>query len=195
MRGLDGRDLRREPLIMAMLLTFSPFLAFLAGEHLLGVVPALCAGCAAAVALLVRERLRGAREFNVLEAGTAVLFGALAACAAFMTDVTWSVGLVRLVVDGGLMLLVLVGIAAGRPFMLAIARTRVAPEVMASAAFRRRVRLIAGAWAGAFGVLAVADLVLILQPAWPLAVPIAISAAGLVAAFKVTRKLSRPTGG
>ena len=177
---------------MKLLLAFSPFLAFLVGEHLLGIVPALCAGAAVAVALLVRERLRGAREVRVLEAGTAVLFGALALAAAFMKDVPWSVGLVRLVVDCGLMALVLAGVAVGRPFTLALARERVTPEVAASPAFRRRVRLVALAWAGAFGVLALADVVLMLQPQWPLAVPIAISAAGLVGAFKITQRLSRP---
>ena len=177
---------------MAMLLAFSPFLAFLAGEHLLGIVPALCAGCAVAVALVVRERLRGAREVRVLEVGTAVLFGALALAAAFMTGVAWSVGLVRLVVDCGLMLLVLGGVAMGRPFTLSTARARVTPERAASPTFLRVNQRIAAAWAAAFGVLAIADLGLILQPAWPLAVPIAISAAGLVGAFKITRKLSRP---
>ena len=176
---------------MALLLAFSPFLAFLVGEHLLGVVPALCAGGAVAVALLVRERLRGVREVNVLEAGTAVLFGALAVCAAYMTDIAWSVGLVRLVVDGGLMLLVLAGAAVGRPFTLAIARARVTPERAATPAFLRLNRLVAVVWAGAFGVLAIADVVLILRPSWPLVIPIAISAAGLVGAFRITQKLTR----
>ena len=178
---------------MALLLAFSPFLAFLAGEHLLGVVPALCAGCAVAVGLLVRDRLRGAREVNVLEAGTAVLFGALAACAAFMTDIAWSVGLVRLVVDGGLMLLVLAGAALGRPFTLAIARARVTPERAATPEFLRINRLVAIVWAGAFGVLALADVVLMLVPDGPLVVPIAIGAGGLVGAFKLTQRLTRPT--
>ena len=177
---------------MAMLFAFSPFLAFLVGEHLLGIVPALCVGGAVAVALVLRERLRGVREVRVLEVGTAVLFGALALAASFTTAVMWSVGLVRLVVDCGLMLLVLAGVAVGRPFTLAIARERVTAEVAASPAFLRRVQLIAAAWAGAFGVLALADLVLILQPEWPLAVPIAIGAAGLIASFKITQKLSRP---
>ncbi len=173
---------------MAVLLAFSPFLAFLAGEHLLGIVPALCAGCAVAVALVARERLRGAREVNALEAGTAVLFGALALVAAFVTRVAWSVGLVRLVVDGGLMLLVLGGVAVGRPFTLSTARTRVTPERAASPAFLRVNQRIAAAWAAAFGVLAIADVVLMLQPQWPLAVPIGISAIGMVGAFKYTRQ-------
>ncbi|MCK9688707.1 hypothetical protein [Scleromatobacter humisilvae] len=175
---------------MAWLLAFSPFVAFLVGEHLLGVVPALCAGCAVAVALLVRGRLRGAREVNELEAGTALLFGALAVCASLVTDVAWSVGLVRLVVDGSLMLLVLAGAAVGRPFTLAIARARVTPERADTPAFLRLNRLVAVVWAGAFGVLAIADVVLILQPSWPLAIPIAISAGGLVGAFRITQKLT-----
>ena len=128
----------------------------------------------------------------MLELGTALLFAGLALAATFLTDVTWSVGLVRLVVDGGLMLLVLAGVAVGRPFTLALARERVTPEVAASPRFLHRMRLIAAAWAGAFAVLAVADVVLMLRPAWPLAVPLAISALGLVGAFKVTRTLSQP---
>ena len=176
---------------MELLLAFSPFLAFLVGERALGIVPGLCAGAAVAIALIVRERLRGARETRVLEAGTALLFGALAACAFFMREIAWSVGLVRLVVDCGLMLLVLAGVAVGRPFTLAIARAKVSAERAATPGLLRTCRLVATAWAGAFGVLALADLVLILQPAWPVAVPIAISAAGLLAAFRITRWLTR----
>ena len=177
---------------MPLLIAFSPFLAFLVGQHLVGLVASLWLAAAVAGALVVRGRLRGAREVNVLEAGTALLFAGVALAAMFMAGVAWSVGLVRLVVDIGLLLLVLAGIAAGRPFTLALARGRVTPEVAASPQFLRRMRLIAAAWAGAFGVLGVADVVLILQPAWPLAVPIAISAVGLVGAFKVTQRLSRP---
>ena len=62
---------------MQLLLAFSPFLAFLVGERHLGMVPALCLGALVAAALVVRERLRGARETRVLEVGTALLFGAL----------------------------------------------------------------------------------------------------------------------
>jgi hypothetical protein len=172
---------------MGLLLAFSPFLAFLVGERTLGVVPGLCAGALVAIALIVRERLRGAHEVRVLEIGTAVLFGVLAACAVFMTGVTWSVGLVRLVVDCGLMLLVLGGVALGRPFTLAFARAKVSPERAATPDFLRTNQLIATAWAVAFGVLALADLVLILRPAWPIAIPIAIGAAGLLGALKFTQ--------
>lgn len=172
---------------MALLVAFSPFLAFLAIESRLGLVPGLLAAAAVAIALVVRARLRGERETRVLEAGTAVLFGGLAACAAFMTDIAWSVGLVRLVLDIGLMALVLGGLAVGKPFTLAIARAKATPERAASPRFLRTASLVAAAWAAAFGVLALADVVLILRPGWPLAVPIAIGGAGLAAALAFTR--------
>ncbi len=172
---------------MGLLLAFSPFLAFLAGEHLLGIVPGLCAGCAAAIALVVRERLRGARETRILEVGTALLFGALAACAAFVPGIAWSVGLVRLIVDCGLMLLVLGGVASGRPFTLAFARARMTREQAATPRFIRLNQQVSAAWAAAFGMLALADLVLVLRPAWPVLVPVAISAAALSAAMKFTQ--------
>lgn len=113
--------------------------------------------------------------------GWRLAFSALAACVASTTDVAWSVGLVRLVVDVGLMLLVLAGVAAGRPFTLAMARAKVTPERAASPAFLRTASLIACAWAAAFGVLALADVVYLLRPDWPLAVPIALGVAGLLA--------------
>jgi hypothetical protein len=174
---------------MGLLQAFSPFLAFLVGERHFGIVPALCAGAAVAVALVVHARLRGARETRVLEVGTAVLFGALALCAAFVTGIDWSIGLVRLVLDLGLMALVLAGIAAGKPFTLAFARAKVSAERAATPGFLRTNRLVSAAWAGAFLVLGCADVVLMLRPDWPLAVPIAIGAAGLLAALAVTRWL------
>jgi hypothetical protein len=91
------------------------------------------------------------------------------------------------VVDCGLMLLVLAGVALGRPFTLAMARAKVLPERAATAGFLRTHQLIATAWAAAFGVLALADLVWILKPTWPIAIPIAIGAAGLLGALKFTQ--------
>ncbi len=172
---------------MELLVAFSPFLAFLAGERRLGLVAGLTTAAAVAAVLVVRARTRGTRETPVLEAGTAVLFGVLAACAAVMGDAAWSVGLVRLVVDLGLMGLVLAGVAVGRPFTLAMARAKVSAERAASPAFVRGASVIALAWAAAFGVLALADVVFMMRPDWPLAVPVAIGTAGLVAALAFTR--------
>ena len=79
---------------MQLLLAFSPFLAFLVGERHLGLVPALCLGALVAAALVVRERLRGARETRVLEVGTALCSarsqGAQPACRASRGPSGWS---------------------------------------------------------------------------------------------------------
>lgn len=180
---------------MRLLVAFAPFLAFLLAQHAVGIVPALGFGAAVAAVLVVRERMEGAREASVLEIGTATMFGALAICAACMKDVTWSVGLVRLFVDCGLMLIVLGGVVVGRPFTLALARPQVSTELAASPGFLRINREIACVWAGAFGVLALADLILILQPTWPLALPIAISGAGVIGAMAFTRWWPRQVSG
>jgi len=174
---------------MGLLIAFSPFLVFLIGERHFGIVPALCAGAAMAGALVVRERWRGTRETRVLEIGTTVLFAALAGCAAVVTNVAWSVSLVRLVLDLGLMILIMAGIVIGKPFTLAFSRAKVTAERAATPEFLHTNRIIAGVWAGAFSMLAIADAVSMLHPDWPLAVPILIGAVGLLGAMALTRWL------
>jgi intracellular septation protein A len=177
MLQLDGRHLRRSGgLIMKKLLAFAPFLAFFVMDRLFGIQAGLCAGAAASIVALVRQHLAGQRGLRVLEAGTAVLFSTLAAYTFAVADSHLSVGLVRLYVDAGLMLIVLAGIALGRPFVL-----QHAPEAPLEHANR-----VAAAWAGAFGVLALADLLLVLRPDWPVWIPIAVSAAALGAAARYT---------
>ena len=64
---------------MKILLAFAPFLAFAVLENLAGILPGLVAWLAASLALIVRERARGARGIGLLEAGSALVLGALAA--------------------------------------------------------------------------------------------------------------------
>lgn len=161
---------------MKKLLVFAPFLAFLVIERLFGIRAGLCVGAAASMLALVRQHLAGQRGIAVLDAGTAVLFGALAAYTLAVADSQLSVWLVRLYVDAGLMLIVLAGIALGRPFVL-----QHAPE-----APLERANRVAAAWAGAFGVLALADLLLVLRPDWPVWIPVAVSAAALGTAARYT---------
>ena len=60
----------------------------------------------------------------------------------------------------------------------------VTPEVAASARLMKINQVIAFAWALAFGVLALADLLLVLRPAWPLRIAVGLSAAALLLAWK-----------
>lgn len=172
---------------MGALLGFLPFIVFALGERALGVVPALAGAAVVSVGLLLRDRLRGQREINVLEAGSAVLFGALAVWAWRAGGADWSVWRVRLWVDGGLALVVLLGMALGRPFTLPYARLRVSAQAAATPLFMRTNQILSGAWALAFAVLAAVDGLMVRRPGTPLAIGTGLTLAALAAAAVFTR--------
>jgi hypothetical protein len=167
-----------------MLLAFAPFIAFAAIDRLVGPMEGMFAGFAVSVVLLIREWSQG-RGAKVLEIGTAVLFGALA-CYAWLANPAWSLWGVRLVVDSGLLLIVLVSIAIRQPFTLQYARERVPEDVQASAEFVRTNYVITAAWALAFAVMVAADLVLTYMPDLPQRFGIIPTVLALVGVFKFT---------
>ena len=67
---------------MGALLGFAPFIGFALIENLIGTVAGLVTGASISIALLVFDRMKGQREVNILEAGSALMFTALA-CVAF----------------------------------------------------------------------------------------------------------------
>lgn len=172
---------------MGALLGFLPFIVFALGERVLGLVPALVGAAAVSLALLLRERMRGQREVNVLEAGSAVLFGALAVWVGSGGGAGGSVWWVRAWVDGGLTLVVLLGMTLGRPFTLTYARRQVSAQVAAGATFMRTNQCISGVWALAFAVLTAVDLLMVLRPATPLGVGTGLTLGALAAAAWFTR--------
>jgi hypothetical protein len=167
-----------------MLLAFAPFIAFAAIDRLVGPMEGMFAGFAVSVVLLIREWSQG-RGAKVLEIGTAVLFGALASYA-WLANPAWSLWGVRLVVDSGLLLIVLVSIAIRQPFTLQYARERVPEDVQASAEFVRTNYVITAAWALAFAVMVAADLVLTYMPDLPQRFGIIPTVLALVGVFKFT---------
>jgi hypothetical protein len=96
--------------------------------------------------LIVRDAMTPGRTPKILEVGTAVLFGALAAYAVLSTP-TWSVIGVRLCVDIGLLAIVLITMVLGRPFTQQYAREQVSAEHDSSAEFLRTNHVITGVWA------------------------------------------------
>jgi hypothetical protein len=64
---------------------------------------------------------------KLLETGTLLLFGGLTLLQLVMGE-QWSIADVRLRVDAGLLLIVLLTMVLGRPFSLQYARERVTPE-------------------------------------------------------------------
>ena len=169
-----------------MLLAFAPFIAFAVIDRLIGPVEGMFAGFAVSAALLIRDWSQG-RWAKVLEIGTAALFSALG-CYALLADPAWSLMGVRLVVDSGLLLVVLVSIAIRQPFTLQYARERVPADVQESGEFVRTNYVITAVWALAFATMVAADLVLIYRPDLPPRFGIILTALALVGAFKFTAR-------
>jgi hypothetical protein len=100
---------------------------------------------------------------KVLELGTVLLFGGLAAYTVIVNAV-WSIPAVRLWVDGGLLLVVLVSIAVRQPFTLQYAREQVSPGLWNTPEFVRTNYIITAVWAAAFALMVGADLMMLYIP-------------------------------
>jgi hypothetical protein len=162
---------------MGMLLAFAPFIAFALVDRMVG--------AAVAAALLIRDWMSTDRSPKILEIGTFILFGGLA-LTSFAVHPDWSIIGVRLAVDAGLMAIVLVSIAVGRPFTLQYAKEKVAPELWQSPQFYRTNVVITAAWAAAFAALVIADIVMLEMPDVPRRFGILLTVAALIAAVKFT---------
>jgi hypothetical protein len=169
---------------MQIVLGFAPFIAFALLTRLTGVAVSLWAATAIAAALTARSRLAG-QSIKILEAGTIILFGLLALYTT-VTQTHWSLPLVRLVVDSGLLAIVLLSIAVRQPFTLQYARERVSPEARASAMFLRVNYVISAVWALALAIGVLADLTMEYAPSVPRWLDIAIIVAALVGALRFT---------
>jgi hypothetical protein len=169
---------------MGMLLAFAPFIAFAIVDRLVGSAEGLFAGFAVSAAILMRDWLSSDRRPKLLEIGTAVLFGGLALYALIFNP-AWSLIGVRLTVDAGLLVIVLVSIAIRQPFTLQYARERASEDVARSPEFLRTNYVITAVWALAFAVLVAADLVMMYLPDLH-RFGIIVTALALVGAFKFT---------
>jgi hypothetical protein len=154
--------------VMGALTGFLPFITFALAEKVAGTVPALACGALVSLALLVRDRIRGEDEIHLLEAGSALIFGGLFAWSLLGGVQTWSVWFVRLWVDAGLVVVVGLSVALGRPFTLEYSRKDVPSEVMRSRPLQiGSNNIVASVWALAFAVLALADGMMVMWPATP----------------------------
>jgi len=180
---------------MNILLAFSPFLVFVVVERIVGVLPALLCGAFVSIALLILDRLRGGGPIKILEAGTALLFTGLALWSWSRGGEHWSIAMVRLYVDLGLLAIVLVSIAVRRPFTLQYARQSVSPEVAQSARFLHVNDVISAVWAAAFAVMVFADLLLVYAPELPIKLAIIVTVVALLIAVKFTGWYPRHAAG
>lgn len=170
---------------MNILLAFSPFLVFVVLERLIGVEPGLLGAVATSLLLLTSDVVIRRRTPKVLEIGTMLLFGALALYGG-VTGAVWSIAGVRLAVDAGLLLIVLVSMAIGQPFTLQYARESVSPALWRHAEFMRVNVVITAVWAAAFAAMAVIDLAWLMIPTLPPRVAIIATVLALFGAVKFT---------
>ena len=170
---------------MGTLLAFAPFIVFVLVDRSIGPTEGLIAGALVSAALLARDWVTPGRTLKILEIGTVLLFGALALYAV-LGGPTWSIIGVRLCVDAGLLLIVLISIAVRRPFTLQYAREQAAPDFWENPDFVRTNYVITGVWALAFLIMVIADLVLLYMPEYPPRFGIIATVLALVAAIKFT---------
>jgi hypothetical protein len=171
---------------MNLLLAFAPFIVFVVLERLFGIPAGLDGAALTAAALLVRDLLVRGRSPKLLGTGTLLLFGGLALLVPLIGG-DWSIADVRLRVDAGLLLIVLLSMVLGRPFSLQYAREdmdqRVERQHGESPDFLRIHYVISAAWAAAFGVLVLGDAVTAFMPgALPQAGSVLVPALALLAA-------------
>jgi hypothetical protein len=170
---------------MGILLAFAPFVVFAIIDRLLDPAAGLVAGAATSLLLLARALITPGRTPKILELGTLILFGGLSAYV-LAGHAAWSVIGVRLRVDGGLLVIVLISMAIGRPFTLQYARENVAPAFWDSPEFMRTNYIITAGWAVAFALMVVAELALLYVPALPHRLGVITIIAALIGAVKFT---------
>jgi hypothetical protein len=170
---------------MGILLAFAPFIVFAVLDRIVGPAEALAAGAAVSAVLIARDLVRPGRSVKILEAGTFVLFAGLALYTV-LSGANWSVIGVRLCVDVGLLAVVLVSMAARRPFTLQYAREQVAPQLWNRPEFIQTNYVITGVWALAFFVMVLAELALLYVPGLPPRAGVVAVILALVGAVKFT---------
>ena len=133
---------------MGLIFGFAPFIIMAIGTRFLPV--ALCLAAAFAIALYKMATTLAARKVpKILEAGNFLLFGGALAYG-YLAHIEWTKDALGLVTNGGLGLVVLFGIAIGKPFTLQYAAEQVPPEMRTNPRFIMANRVMSGAWALAF---------------------------------------------
>jgi hypothetical protein len=142
---------------MGILLGFTPFVAFALAANLWGAMAGLMIGAAVSATLLVKDLIRR-QQPKILEIGTFLMFaGLLAWVKLFPSPLT--VLTVRLRVDVGLLMIIVISMAIAKPFTLQYARERVPEERWKSPQFAKINFVITGVWALAFVYIVAARLV------------------------------------
>ena len=185
---------------MNTLLGLAPFILFFVLMRLSTPLMALVGATLVSAILIGRVAMRGG-SVKILEIGSLVLFGVLTLYT-LAARPDWSIAGVRLAVDGGLALIVLVSLVIRRPFTLQYAREQVPRQFWNNPIFLRTNDLITFVWFFAFLVSAACDAAAVWWPSLPLAAEIVASLGVFIFAVwfsvwypkHVRRNIPRPAG-
>ena len=170
---------------MNVLLGLSPFIVFFVLMRGVSPTAGLAGALVTSALLVLRMRLRR-ESLKILEMGSLALFGLLIAYT-LAARPQWTVATVRLAVDAGLLAIVVISLAIGRPFTLQYAREQVAEQFWNTPQFMAVNRAISSVWGAAFAVMVLADIAAEYVPAIPLWVDVTTSVLAFVGAVTFTR--------
>jgi hypothetical protein len=170
---------------MNVLLGLSPFIVFFVLMRGVSPTAGLTGALVTSALLVLRMRLRR-ESLKILEVGSLALFALLIAYTLAARPV-WTVATVRLAVDAGLLAIVVISLAIGRPFTLQYAREQVAEQFWNTPQFMAVNRAISSAWGAAFAVMVLADIAAEFVPAIPLWIAVAASVTAFAGAVAFTR--------
>jgi hypothetical protein len=170
---------------MGILLGFAPFIVF---ALLTGVSVDLALWTALAAAFVIGIRdFAHTRLLRLLDIGSVALFGLLAIYTGFIQPGI-PVQAVRLIVDGGLLILALGSILAGNPFTLDYAREQVPREFRENPFFVRTNYIVAAVWTLAFAAMTAADAAATFNARFPVMLDAATGLAALTLAVIFTAR-------
>jgi hypothetical protein len=170
---------------MMIFLILAPFGAFATLMTFTSATVSLFAGAGVAAATIAYDLTRGG-SIKMLAVGSLILFSALGCYIAFV-DSSWSSPIVRLAVDGGVMLIALASIVLRFPFTLQYAREIVDAETRKLPGFLHANYVITWAWTAAFVLMVIVNVLMIYLPNLPLWAGLAIAVAARNSAAYFTK--------
>jgi hypothetical protein len=162
----DLYDVKIAEAEMTIFLILAPYGAFAILMVLTSAAVSLFVSALICLAVIAHDVARG-RSIKLLGAGSAILFTALAGYITLI-DSGWSTAQVKLTIDVGMLALALGSLIVRRPFTLQYAREAVDAETARRPEFVRANYIITSAWALAFVLMVMANLLLIYLPGLPL---------------------------
>jgi hypothetical protein len=151
---------------VTIFLILAPYAAFAVLMLVTSAATSLFVSAAICLMVVGYDAARG-RTIKWLGAGSAILFLSLGS-AITLFNVGLSPSAVKLCVDAGMLMIALVSLVIRRPFTLQYAREVVDAEIAATPGFLKANYVITGAWAIAFALMMLANLLLIYIPGLPL---------------------------